>query len=785
MNRSTDEMAGPSPSGGHLFLPGGVSLLRTARGVGQAGLCACLLLVTPANAQEATPPSRRAGMLDSRDIQELFDQGIEMIALKQHERGLEMLTTVVRDAQGTMLSHLANMAMGKHFLAQGKPAESLNYFMLLTRVLAPVPGEKQPPEQFDLYREALFQAGLARFQAGQYAAAFPLFRRLLEVADKSHWADLAYFYIGMGHNKMENWSKSVDALARVGTEAEDEEGGSGRIEIGQYFFTKINDADFPVMREQGEPIRATVKVSSGDVEVLDGVLGGGRADEVMVSAPSALGLPVPNDGTLQILGGDTITVTYIDQATADGRKDVPRSGSVRAVSTGSVGFFLGDYETPAYLAFPGQPQAIVLRDADLDTSPNAERVRVTVRSLYKAEDTAPTGEEGTQTLDIFAEAAEETEQWRERDSISVTLIEQGEGPMIRSGTFIGEVQLASVEDGQEPSPRDQILHCDELDVLTVFYTDAVHIYGDEPRDIEAHIKVSGSVNAGVTADQFVVFESLLKARKGSVEAEAMVRLGEIYKEMGLEDRAAQQADEALAKVNPVILERAALPSELVEAAFQLKWEAELLKNDYTAATATCLAFNRLYPQSILADQALMTVGRSLAHKGQFDEAVQVYQQVLKLQNPISAAEAQFRIGETWQKRAEEAQDEASVAGLSVQSDKEALLKRMTQAIAAYRKCLQTFPDSAFAAESLRRMVRYYMQAQDFSQAETLLENVFVQYPDAAFLDEMLMAWAEVAYRLDDQEMSMNKLRQLIYDYPQSGLISDARNKLAALEARMR
>ncbi len=749
------------------------------------GILMFLFLAMPLIAQEETETPRSEGGKTAVNVQELFAQGVEMIELKQHERGLAMLNTVLREAQGSILAHRANMFMGKHFLSQGKPGESLNYFMLLTRVLAPVPGEEQPVERAELYREALFQAGLSRFHAGQYAAAFPLFRRLLEVADKSQWADLAYFYIGMGHNKLENWSKSVDALSLVGTEAETGSAEMGRIEIGQQFYTKITDADFPVMREQGEPIRATVTVSSGDKEVLEGVRVGGKDNEVLVSAATELGLPVPNDGKLQILGGDKITVTYIDQSTQDGKKDVPRSVTVHAVSSGSIGFFLGDYETPAHVAFPGQPQAIVLRDADLDTSPNAERVSVTVRSLYKVAAQAATADLAAM-LDIFAdEDVAEKDKWRERDRITVTLTERGEGNMIRSGAFVGEVQLAPVGADVEPNPMDQVLHCDELDELSVTYTDALHIYGPQSREIEARIKVSGSVNAGVSADQYVVFESLLRARKGSVEAEALVQLGAIYKEMGLSERAVQQANEALGKVNPVIVEREHLPGEIVEGAFKLKWESELLKDDFQAATATCLAFNKLYPESILADQALMTVGRSLAHKGQYQEAVLVYGQVLKLQNPISAAEAQFRIGETWQKRAEESADAAAVAGSSVQTGKTTLLQRMGEAMAAYRQCFQAYPDSSYAAESLRRLVRHYVQTKDFSQAESLLENVFVQYPDAAFLDEMLMAWAEVAYRLDDAEMSMNKLRQLIYDYPQSGLISDARQKLGALEARMR
>ena len=77
-----------------------------------------------------------------------------------------------------------------------------------------------------------------------------------------------------------------------------------------------------------------------------------------------------------------------------------------------------------------------------------------------------------------------------------------------------------------------------------------------------------------------------------------------------------RAKEALEKVDPIIMNRQKLPGDLVENAFKLKWESELLKDDFDAATATCLAFNRLYPESVLADQALMTLGRSLTDRGE-------------------------------------------------------------------------------------------------------------------------------------------------------------------------
>jgi len=714
---------------------------------------------------------------------QLFDKAVELMEYKQYERGLAMLNAVVRDYQGTLIAHKAHMAMGKHFLNQRATSEALSHFMLLTRVLTPAPGEKQTDEMQDLYHESLFQAGFAQYQAGQYSAGFPLFRRLTEVAGKTKWANQAYFYIGMSHYHMGNWNKAIDSLSLVGTEVDGAEGDDlGRIEIGQRFYSKISDADIPVMRKLGQEVQAQVKVSSGDTEMITGAPVPGKPEEMLASAPTSLGNAKPNDGILQMVGGDTLEVTYLDDSTLDGKKGVPRTGKVRAVSTGTVGFYLGDNATPAYIAYPGQPQVVILRDADLDTSPAAETITLVVKSLYKVEEDKKVAEGNA--LDIFAMDEKEEDKWTERDSITITLTESGEGGVIRSGLFIGKVQLAPASQGDTIDKTDAILQTAELDELSVSYTDKIHLYGDDERKSETRIKVSGSVNSGVTADQYVVFEELLKARKGAVEAEALVGLGAIYKDMGLDQRAGQRASEALDKVDPVIMNREKLPGDIVEQAFKLKWESELLKNDFNGATATCLAFNRLYPESVLADQALMTLGRSLTDRGEFKQAVSVYGRVLELQNPISAAEAQFRIGETLQREAEQlatAEEEHkskwTTQGLSKAT---ALQNRMSPAINAYRKTYQTYPESSFAAEALGRVVRHYVETESFPQAVDLLQSAFADYPDAAFLDEMLLLWANVAFRMGDSATAKTKLQQLIFDYPSSQHVAEARKKLAGL-----
>ena len=81
--------------------------------------------------------------------------------------------------------------------------------------------------------------------ACNYAAAFPILRKITTNYPNTSWANQAYFYIGMSHYRMGNWNKAIDSLSLVGTEVDAAEGDDlGRIEIGYatsqdgYFWTR-------------------------------------------------------------------------------------------------------------------------------------------------------------------------------------------------------------------------------------------------------------------------------------------------------------------------------------------------------------------------------------------------------------------------------------------------------------------------------------------------------------------------------------------------------------------
>jgi TolA-binding protein len=179
----------------------------------------------------------------------------------------------------------------------------------------------------------------------------------------------------------------------------------------------------------------------------------------------------------------------------------------------------------------------------------------------------------------------------------------------------------------------------------------------------------------------------------------------------------------------------------------------------------------------------MTLSRTLAERGEHEEALKTYATVLQLKNPISAAEAQYRIGEVHEKIAKEAtKDETSskwtAAGIS---DKTALQEKMGAAIQAYTRTYQSYPESPFAAKALEKVARYYADTNDYARAADLFEKVMNDYPDAKFIDEILFLWAQLGIKMDNSALAKEKLNQLIFNYPSSVRAPEAKKMLAALK----
>jgi TolA-binding protein len=110
--------------------------------------------------------------------------------------------------------------------------------------------------------------------------------------------------------------------------------------------------------------------------------------------------------------------------------------------------------------------------------------------------------------------------------------------------------------------------------------------------------------------------------------------------------------------------------------------------------------------------------------------------------------------------------------------------RIAGAVPAYKLCAERYPDSPFAPQAIAKVIDYYVETKDFSQAGTLLDQVFVDYPDAPFLDSMYLKWTLVAYQSGDYVKARDKCQQLISEYPDSAHAAKAKEILPRIQAKL-
>ena len=89
--------------------------------------------------------------------------------------------------------------------------------------------------------------------------------------------------------------------------------------------------------------------------------------------------------------------------------------------------------------------------------------------------------------------------------------------------------------------------------------------------------------------------------------------------------------------------------------------------------------------------------------------------------------------------------------------------------------------SAFAGESIKRVIDYFISIRDYNSAQETLERVFQDYPDAPWLDEMLLKGGVVCHRLGNREEAVAKFRRLLEEYPGGPSAKQAQTFLKKLD----
>lgn len=691
----------------------------------------------------------------------VLERGEQLLTLGELERGVKMLQTVIEQNPKSKIRFKAYLVLGRHFLDLHENAQAIEALRYLEN-MKQRDDDELVGDELDMYLEGLYLTGVANFNARQFGPAFSALRKITGSHPNTIWANQAYYYIGMSHFAQEHWSKAIGSLSLVGTFIDPESPEVEYVEAGHRFYVKIVDGDLPVLKRLGKTVEAVVVAASGDKETVECVPQVGRDDIFVGSVRTDIGSGTAGDGVLHVIGGDTIETRYRDDSTMDGNKNVMRIKKVRVASTAALTFTRGAYQLQASSAFIGQPLFIRLRDVDLDTTDGKDTVTLRVASTYVEKEEA---EEPELTVDIARILEEDGEAAKTlvRDERVMTLTEDAP----HSGVFVGAATIAAAAD-KPADLHDDVLACAVGDRIVATYVDELTVKGAGAVEVRDELLVLDEMDARPRADQDVVSEAAIKAKKEIVEAEAYLEIARIFQSLGLKKGAKEKADQGLDKVRFAIQTKAAIPTSLREKAFNIKWDLYLAQDDFGMAMGTCKSFSRLYPESPLVDHALMGIGKIFLKKKEYEDAIAVFKQVIGMPSARSSAEAQFLIAETTETMIEE--DEKK--------------KNTDAAIAAYKRCAQKYPDSEFAGPALAKVIDYHIRTKDYAEADDLLTQIFLDYQDEDFLDRMLLKWVLVAFDRGDFRKAHEKCQQLMFEYPGTVYAQKAQEQLPKIETRL-
>lgn len=685
---------------------------------------------------------------------DLLKKGLELLEQQQDERALKLIASVPRLFPKSKVRFQASMALGKYYASKQNYDQAIAQFQPL--------GDAEDP---NVQAEGLYQTGICYFFLNNHDKAFMALRRVTNDFAGSVFANEAYYYIGQCHFKQGRWAKAIEALEMVGTSVADDGSveGPARAESGQRLYVKVHDQDLVVLKDQQKQLALTVTAKSGDKESIRLEALGKSGEYYIGSVPTMPGDPTPGDGFLQVTGGDLAAVGYVDENTESGQGRQKRLAEVEIVSTASIGFTDGAYREYTHGIFADQESFLRVKDLDRDVSAQPDTLAVRVSSERRE------GRDKDKDETADGDTGEEAAKWVTRATVEVTLRETGP----RTGIFTGSLvpRLLAGDADAKAAPGE--LPVGKGDEVVLAYTDDKSMLGAGPREVACRAKLLVGQIQDVRIENRVVDSLELKARKNLIEAKLFLKLGQIFKDVGLTRNASDKAAEGLARVDEVISTgtKASLDRALLEEAFSVKWELLLVQDKLSEAIGVCQALTRLFPDSVLVDRALLRIGQAKLEANLPEEAIRIFNSIIALQKSQLKAEAQFNIGAALEKMA------------LVRAPKEGQAD-LSQAMLAYKKCADGYPESPFAGDALDRIASYYINIKDYPRAIELMERVFQDYPDASFLDKMLFKWVVAAYRMSNYAGAKSKAEQLLSEYPNSPLAEKTRQFLDTIQKKL-
>ena len=684
-----------------------------------------------------------ARMQDEQAAQALA-RADQMYHIGRYEEAVTLYRNLIREFPQSTVKYTAMLKLGEHLFERGEFATALTNFHRVA---------EESEEDAEIAR-AMLMKGRCFFEMEQFDSAFTVLRDLAESYPGTAHSNQAYYYVGLAHMRLNNFNQAIDAFRMVGTSVEEDDPQASRIAPGRTLFIRVRDDDLRALARHRQSITIRVKTTSGDEEECELSPASVRGGEFVGSLPTKLGAPKPGDGVLQLVGSDRVIVEYIDRHTGEGEANVRRIHELEVAHDAGASFTDGIFETKVHGVALGANANIRIVDYDRSLSGERNSVRALVRSKYE-----PTYRDAA--FDPTRETREDLLETRHEIELELSEQPAADGEYY-TGVFTGAAPVVSPDENEIPGA----LLAEEGDLLEIIYIDERHMAGDEERIARDTARVVRGQLTPMKAFDSRIDDPLLRVRTELGLAKALLDMGRIYKDLGLQERADEKLNEALAECARAAEGIPAQDRELREQLQYLTWRIYFEQGNLNAAISVCMNLLRQFPDSEYVGDALLTMGNSELQQGNHHRAISVFRSLLNVENSVYRPDAQFNIAESYAALAENNPGYADAA------------------LQEYQKCVRMFPDSRFAPLAVMRVADYYYSAGDNARAAETYERSLRDYPDSRFAAEILLNYGKSLVRMGQFEEAMGKFQRVIVNYPESEKSEEARQLFQAVRRRL-
>lgn len=710
-----------------------------------------ILMTLPLLAQ-SEKTIERGSIIEDRAARKLLQAGDARLELGENEKALEIWESVVERYPRSQVRFEAHLRLADHLLKEIKDFDKARLHFEAAAAESNQDDEKRA--------YAFLNTGACFYEAGNYGKCFTIMRDVIELFPTSPEVNEAYYYIGLGHFKLGHYSRAIEALEKVGTALSGKDSTVEKVEAGKRLYVKIDDQDFAIL-EPGSQIKIHCRSKSGDEETILCDPVGRNARIALGRIPTSLAEAVPNNGTLEIRGGDRISVTYTDAHTAEKRFDEKRLKEVVVVGNGIARITDGSYERDLPAAVLGKHLHLQVTDADHDTTEGADKVEANIQIFRRktpdeiddelAKGVAsgelvegPDGEDLKSQIDPLLMVR----------SVPVTLREQEQRGVFRLAI---PLRLGTAEGSLTGEPGQTV---------RLVYRDAQNLgEGTQIRTSETKIIEGNLGEVRVTRTDISDEELRLKTKLQT--ASALTEVGNHYKEFGLNEKANLKYSEALDVCEEILEQARQSGGKLLEETYVQLWRIYFAMDKLDLALGMSRRLLNEFPSSSFVDEAMLQQAHVERKRENFARAINLYSSIAKLPSSPLRGEGQFYTGECYEAMA-----------LKAQAGSEQLFEK---AFLAYQKVYEQFPDSGRVGDAVAKMAAFYYQKEDFTRAIDVFENVLSDHPDANFLDVILFNYGRCLYKLERKPEARRKFEQLISDYPESEIASEANKIVGALK----